>query len=65
MRVCVCAQVTAVMCELSDERFRGDAISQALDIERSERLRLAKENKELQVHDKHHLVHINLLFLCL
>ncbi|KAI7793466.1 putative unconventional myosin-XVIIIb, partial [Triplophysa rosa] len=41
-------KVTAVTCELSDERFRGDAISQALDIERAERLRLAKENKELQ-----------------
>uniref|UniRef100_A0A673M018 Unconventional myosin-XVIIIb-like n=1 Tax=Sinocyclocheilus rhinocerous TaxID=307959 RepID=A0A673M018_9TELE len=33
---------------LSDERFRGEAMSQALDTERTERLRLAKENKELQ-----------------
>uniref|UniRef100_A0AAY4B301 Myosin motor domain-containing protein n=1 Tax=Denticeps clupeoides TaxID=299321 RepID=A0AAY4B301_9TELE len=34
--------------ELSDERFRGDAVNQALDVERTERLRLSKENKELQ-----------------
>ncbi|XP_059893989.1 unconventional myosin-XVIIIb-like isoform X1 [Gadus macrocephalus] len=41
-------KVTAVTCELSDERFRGDAVGQALDVERAERLRLCKENKELQ-----------------
>ncbi|XP_026130318.1 unconventional myosin-XVIIIb-like isoform X1 [Carassius auratus] len=41
-------KVTAVVSELSDERFRGEAMSQALDSERTERLRLAKENKELQ-----------------
>ncbi|XP_016343496.1 unconventional myosin-XVIIIb-like, partial [Sinocyclocheilus anshuiensis] len=41
-------KVTAVVSELSDERFRGEAVSQALDTERTERLRLAKENKELQ-----------------
>uniref|UniRef100_A0AAR2KW74 Myosin motor domain-containing protein n=1 Tax=Pygocentrus nattereri TaxID=42514 RepID=A0AAR2KW74_PYGNA len=41
--------VTAVVSELSDERFRGEAMSQALDTERTERLRLTKENKELQV----------------
>ncbi|XP_049325011.1 unconventional myosin-XVIIIb-like [Astyanax mexicanus] len=41
-------KVTAVVSELSDERFRGEAMSQALDTERSERLRLTKENKELQ-----------------
>nr|XP_055063633.1 unconventional myosin-XVIIIb-like isoform X1 [Misgurnus anguillicaudatus]XP_055063634.1 unconventional myosin-XVIIIb-like isoform X1 [Misgurnus anguillicaudatus] len=41
-------KVTAVTSELSDERFRGDALSQALDIERTERLRLTKDNKELQ-----------------
>ena len=35
--------------ELSDERFRGDAVGQALDVERVERLRLSRENKELQV----------------
>lgn len=46
---CVCVQVTAVTSELSDERFRGDAVGQALDVERAERLRLSKENKELQV----------------
>ncbi|XP_051973250.1 unconventional myosin-XVIIIb-like isoform X1 [Xyrauchen texanus] len=43
-------KVTAVVSELSDERFRGEAISQALDVERTERLRLTKENKELQSH---------------
>ncbi|XP_066507177.1 unconventional myosin-XVIIIb-like [Hoplias malabaricus] len=42
-------KVTAVVSELSDERFRGEAMSQALDTERTERLRLTKENKELQV----------------
>lgn len=35
--------------ELSDERFRGDAVGQALDVERAERLRLSRENKDLQV----------------
>lgn len=35
--------------ELSDERFRGDAVGQALDMERAERLRLSRENKDLQV----------------
>lgn len=39
----------AFVSELSDERFRGEAVSQALDTERAERLRLTKENKELQV----------------
>ncbi|KAF7650042.1 hypothetical protein LDENG_00131310 [Lucifuga dentata] len=43
-------KVTAVTSELSDERFRGDAVGQALDVERAERLRLSKENKELQAH---------------
>uniref|UniRef100_A0A8C6MEW9 Myosin motor domain-containing protein n=1 Tax=Nothobranchius furzeri TaxID=105023 RepID=A0A8C6MEW9_NOTFU len=41
-------KVTAVTSELSDERFRGDAVGQALDVERAERLRLGRENKELQ-----------------
>ncbi|XP_036832926.1 unconventional myosin-XVIIIb isoform X2 [Oncorhynchus mykiss] len=41
-------KVTAVSSELSDERFRGEAVSQALDMERGERLRLTRENKELQ-----------------
>lgn len=35
--------------ELSDERFRGDAVGQALDVERAERLRLSRENKDLLV----------------
>ncbi|XP_069038059.1 unconventional myosin-XVIIIb isoform X2 [Lepisosteus oculatus] len=41
-------KVTALTSELTDERFRGDALCQALDSERAERLRLARENKELQ-----------------
>lgn len=45
-------QVTAVTSELSDERFRGDAVGQALDVERAERLRLSRENKDLQVRQK-------------
>lgn len=45
----MCVQVTAVTSELSDERFRGDGVGQALDVERAERLRLSRENKELQV----------------
>uniref|UniRef100_A0A3P9PHC8 Myosin XVIIIB n=1 Tax=Poecilia reticulata TaxID=8081 RepID=A0A3P9PHC8_POERE len=40
-------KVTAVTSELSDERFRGDAVGQALDVERAERLRLSRENKDL------------------
>ncbi|TRY84422.1 hypothetical protein DNTS_032450, partial [Danionella cerebrum] len=43
------SKVTAVVSELSDERFRADAVTQALDAERTERLRLSRENKELQV----------------
>ncbi|XP_051906479.1 unconventional myosin-XVIIIb-like isoform X3 [Hippocampus zosterae] len=41
-------KLTAVTAELSDERFCGDALGQALDVERAERLRLSKENKDLQ-----------------
>ncbi|XP_034566021.1 unconventional myosin-XVIIIb [Notolabrus celidotus] len=41
-------KVTAVTSELSDERFRGDAVGKALDVERAERLRLSRENKDLQ-----------------
>uniref|UniRef100_A0A3P9MEK1 Myosin motor domain-containing protein n=1 Tax=Oryzias latipes TaxID=8090 RepID=A0A3P9MEK1_ORYLA len=41
-------RVTAVTSELSDERFRGDAVGQALDVERAERLRLSRENRDLQ-----------------
>ncbi|MBN3306909.1 MY18B protein, partial [Amia calva] len=41
-------KVTALTSELSDERFRGDAVCQALDSERAERLRLARDNVELQ-----------------
>ncbi|XP_028318915.1 unconventional myosin-XVIIIb isoform X1 [Gouania willdenowi] len=40
--------VTAVTSELSDERFRGDAVGQALDVERAEGLRLSRDNKDLQ-----------------
>uniref|UniRef100_A0A3Q3WV61 Myosin motor domain-containing protein n=1 Tax=Mola mola TaxID=94237 RepID=A0A3Q3WV61_MOLML len=42
-------KVTAVTSELSDERFRSDAVGQTLDVEKAERLRLSRENKELRV----------------
>ncbi|KAM9841620.1 unconventional myosin-XVIIIb [Aulostomus maculatus] len=42
------SKITAVTSELSDERFRGDAVGQALDVERADRLRLSRENKDLQ-----------------
>uniref|UniRef100_A0A3Q3LZS0 Myosin motor domain-containing protein n=1 Tax=Labrus bergylta TaxID=56723 RepID=A0A3Q3LZS0_9LABR len=53
-------KVTAVTSELSDERFRGDAVGQALDVERAERLRLSRENKDLQVDqtDSHMLLSV-------
>lgn len=47
--------------ELSDERFRGDAVGQALDVERAERLRLIRENKELQVDSLRCFLKSNLL----
>lgn len=50
----VFVQVTAVTSELSDERFRGDAVGQALDVERAERLRLCRENRDLQVDTLEH-----------
>uniref|UniRef100_A0A7N8XDA5 Myosin XVIIIB n=1 Tax=Mastacembelus armatus TaxID=205130 RepID=A0A7N8XDA5_9TELE len=50
-------RVTAVTSELSDERFRGDAVGQALDVERAERLRLSRENKDLQVFRLNHRCH--------
>lgn len=56
-----CVQVTAVTSELSDERFRGDAVGQALDVERAERLRLFRENKELQVDSLRCFLKSNLL----
>uniref|UniRef100_A0A3P8SGA8 Tc1-like transposase DDE domain-containing protein n=1 Tax=Amphiprion percula TaxID=161767 RepID=A0A3P8SGA8_AMPPE len=42
-------KVTAVTSELSDERFRGDAVGSGFDVERAERLRLSRDNKDLQV----------------
>lgn len=51
----------AVVSELTDERFWGEAVSQTLDTERSERLRLTKENKELQVSLLKHIAIISLL----
>ncbi|KAL4609513.1 unconventional myosin-XVIIIb-like [Arapaima gigas] len=41
-------KVTALSSELCDERFRGEALSKALDVERAERLRLTKDSKEMQ-----------------
>ncbi|XP_041084913.1 unconventional myosin-XVIIIb-like isoform X2 [Polyodon spathula] len=41
-------KVTDLSSELSDERFKGEAVCQVLDSERAERLRLNWEVKELQ-----------------
>uniref|UniRef100_A0A670ZYM7 Myosin motor domain-containing protein n=1 Tax=Pseudonaja textilis TaxID=8673 RepID=A0A670ZYM7_PSETE len=43
-------KVIDLTAELSDERLKGDVACQALDVERAERLRAAKEARELQVH---------------
>uniref|UniRef100_A0A8C5SXL0 Myosin XVIIIB n=1 Tax=Laticauda laticaudata TaxID=8630 RepID=A0A8C5SXL0_LATLA len=43
-------KVIDLTAELSDERLKGDVACQALDAERAERLRAAKEAGELQVH---------------
>lgn len=48
--VCVCVgQITELSSELADERNTGESASQLLETETSERLRLEKDLKELQV----------------
>ncbi|XP_056374046.1 unconventional myosin-XVIIIb [Hyla sarda] len=42
-------QITDLMTELSDERFKGEVACQVLEGERSERLRVTREIKEMQV----------------
>lgn len=50
MRVCVFLdQITELSSEVADERNTGESASQLLETETSERLRLEKDMKELQV----------------
>lgn len=46
--VCIC-QITELSSELADERNTGESASQLLESETSERLRLEKDMKDLQV----------------
>lgn len=50
-KVCVCVshQITELSTELADERNTGEAASQLLESETSERLCLDKDMKDLQV----------------
>lgn len=43
-------QITELSSELADERNTGESASQLLESETSERLRLEKDMKDLQVH---------------
>ncbi|XP_069817429.1 unconventional myosin-XVIIIb isoform X2 [Dendropsophus ebraccatus] len=43
------SKITDLMTELSDERFKGEVACQVLEGERSERLRVTREIKEMQV----------------
>lgn len=45
----LCPQITEMSTELADERNTGESASQLLEAETSERLRLEKDMKELQV----------------
>ena len=47
--VCVLHQITELSSELADERNTGESASQLLETETSERLRLEKDMKDLQV----------------
>lgn len=47
--VCVFLQITELSAELADERNTGESASQLLETETSERLRLEKDMKDLQV----------------
>lgn len=54
--VCVSNQITELSSELADERNTGESASQLLETETSERLRLERDMKDLQV-DTHTLSH--------
>lgn len=48
--VCVTVQIAELLAELADERGTSESATQLLETETSERLRLEKDLKELQVH---------------
>lgn len=50
----LCVQISDLLAELADERSTGESASQLLETETSERLRLEKEMKDLQVHTNRH-----------
>lgn len=50
---CVSHQITELSSELADERNTGESASQLLESETSERLRLEKDLKDLQVEPTH------------
>lgn len=60
--VCVLHQITELSSELADERNTGESASQLLETETSERLRLEKDMKDLQVNTelfwRHHICSI-------
>lgn len=59
---CLLHQITELSSELADERNTGESASQLLETETSERLRLERDMKDLQVETKTH-TH-TLVFLC-
>lgn len=50
LSVCVTVQIAELLAELADERGTSESATQLLETETSERLRLEKDLKELQVH---------------
>lgn len=53
--VCVSNQITELSSELADERNTGESASQLLETETSERLRLERDMKDLQVDTHTHI----------
>jgi hypothetical protein len=51
-------QITELSAELADERNTGESASQLLETETSERLRLEKDMKDLQVNTAKEKLHI-------
>lgn len=50
LSLCVTVQIAELLAELADERGTSESATQLLETETSERLRLEKDLKELQVH---------------
>lgn len=48
--VSLCVQISDLLAELADERSTSESASQLLETETSERLRLERDMKDLQVH---------------